>query len=198
MEKSVDYLIIGQGLAGTCLAYKLLALGKTVILVDECKSTTSSRVAAGLYNPVVFKRLSNSWKANELIPAMQAFYKHAEELTGKVFLHNKYMLKLFANTEERLFWQKKQQEGNTYLSADVRLFKNKGFTKEQECAYVNHSGYLDTIAFLDSSRTYFTSQRAFVHDQFQYTDLVVEASYVQWKKYKATKVVFCEGLRASQ
>ena len=62
VSRDVDHLVIGQGIAGTVLAQTLLQQGKTVLVVDDASLSQASKVAAGLYNPVVFKRLVKSWE----------------------------------------------------------------------------------------------------------------------------------------
>ena len=80
--KTANYIIVGQGLAGTILAQTLLQEGKSIIVIDELGFSNASRIAAGLYNPVVFKRLVKSWLADNLLPFMDEFYQEAEKLLG--------------------------------------------------------------------------------------------------------------------
>jgi len=54
---NTDFLIIGQGLAGSLLAWTLLQQQQTVVLVDSQDPQGASQVAAGLVNPVVGQRL---------------------------------------------------------------------------------------------------------------------------------------------
>ncbi|QLH32628.1 MAG: FAD-binding protein [Cyclobacteriaceae bacterium] len=35
----IDYLIVGQGLAGSCLAWQLVQRGKRVIVIDKPEKT---------------------------------------------------------------------------------------------------------------------------------------------------------------
>jgi len=51
----VDFLIVGQGLAGSLMAWELMQRGKTVLIVDNGLEN-ASRVAAGLINPVTGMR----------------------------------------------------------------------------------------------------------------------------------------------
>ena len=48
----VDFLIVGQGLAGSLLAKELLRRGRTVHVVDDRWKSSSSQVAAGLMTPL--------------------------------------------------------------------------------------------------------------------------------------------------
>jgi glycine/D-amino acid oxidase-like deaminating enzyme len=47
-----DYLLIGHGLAGATLARELRGRGHRVLVYDEPRPDSASRVAAGLMNPV--------------------------------------------------------------------------------------------------------------------------------------------------
>ena len=82
----VDYLIVGQGLAGTTLAFHLLKSNKKIFILDDCDSTSSSRVAAGLFNPITGKRNVKTWKADILFPYMKNFYRELEDFLGIKFL----------------------------------------------------------------------------------------------------------------
>jgi len=88
----VDYLLIGQGLAGTVLSQRLIRAGKKVRIIDNAKANRSSRVAAGLYNPITGKRLVKTWNADKLFPEIAPFYLGMEEEVGKKFLYQKPIL----------------------------------------------------------------------------------------------------------
>ncbi|MEM9022389.1 MAG: FAD-dependent oxidoreductase, partial [Bacteroidota bacterium] len=61
--RSVDYLIIGQGLAGSVLAHTMRQHQLQVMVVDRPREGGASRVAAGVVNPVSLRRLTKSWRA---------------------------------------------------------------------------------------------------------------------------------------
>src|SRR3954463_6277972 len=120
MNKRYNYIIIGQGIAGTVLAHTLLSEGKTVLIIDEGMEHSTSAIAAGLYNPVVFKRLVKSWMADELIPVMDEFYTDAEQLLNTSFYFNKQIVKPFAEEQEKTLWIKKTGEAvGSYLGKTI-------------------------------------------------------------------------------
>jgi UDP-galactopyranose mutase len=55
----IDYLIIGSGLAG--IGFSALQHNKSILVLDD-NSQSSSRIAGGLYNPVILKRFSEVWQ----------------------------------------------------------------------------------------------------------------------------------------
>src|SRR6188768_1512417 len=96
-----EFVIVGQGLAGTALAWALLRRGRRVLVIDREGGGSSSRVAAGLITPVTGKRLAKSWRWDELYPAAVAFYRAIEAETRSAFFHQRPALRLFANEAER-------------------------------------------------------------------------------------------------
>ena len=66
--KSVDYIIVGQGLAGTLLAHDLIEQGHTLVVIDKDLKASASKVAAGLFNPVSMKRCIPTWNASIFLP----------------------------------------------------------------------------------------------------------------------------------
>ena len=55
--KEVDYIIVGLGLAGIAFAEHCERANKRFVVFDQ-GGDGASRVAAGLYNPVILKRYS--------------------------------------------------------------------------------------------------------------------------------------------
>ncbi len=76
----VDYLIAGQGIAGTLLSYSLLQAGQRVLVIDEYKPNSASRIAAGVINPVSGRRFEMAWMYEQLYPFALQTYRHLEEL----------------------------------------------------------------------------------------------------------------------
>ncbi|HIV04190.1 MAG TPA: FAD-binding oxidoreductase, partial [Candidatus Spyradosoma merdigallinarum] len=50
-EDALDFVVVGQGLAGTLLALELEKRGRRVLVVDDGWKTAASRAAAGVLNP---------------------------------------------------------------------------------------------------------------------------------------------------
>lgn len=102
-------LIFGAGLAGTCLAHRLLSKGIEVKIVDN-GSNHSSAVAAGMVNPMVFRRMNKSWRLDEFLPEAQAFYLEIEQLLQTKFYHPIVIRRFFSSDEERESWQSRSQD----------------------------------------------------------------------------------------
>ena len=200
MSKKVDYIIVGQGLAGSILALTLLKSGKLVIVIDDAKVNTASKVAAGLYNPVVFKRLVKSWMADDLLPYMDAFYPEMEKLLGSEFYFSKRILTPFAEEQEKTLWQKKTEEGiGKYLNEAIYYEDLNGIVfNPLGISEVMHAGNLDTVQFLTSCKKYFTKTNIFIEEVFDYSQISMIENTVCYKDISATKIIFCEGYKATE
>ncbi|MCE3279085.1 MAG: FAD-dependent oxidoreductase [Bacteroidetes bacterium] len=195
-----DYIIVGQGLAGTVLALTFMKEGMSVMIIDDLPQSSASKIAAGLYNPVVFKRLVKSWMADDLIPFMDKFYGEAESLLNTEFYNKKKIVKLFAEENEREFWLKKSKENvGKYLSKDI-------YDNFLECivnaplgaSEVIEAGNLNTGLFLNSSREYFKTNDAFIAERFDYGQLKISDDHVSYQGVMASKIIFCEGYKVSE
>jgi glycine oxidase len=199
MNKKFNYMIVGQGIAGTVLAHTLLKEGRSVLIIDEGMEHSTSAIAAGLYNPVVFKRLVKSWLADELIPFMDVFYKEAEQLLNKQFYFKKQIVKLFADEAEKTFWLKKsQEEVGSYLSKTIDThFLKEWIDNPYGSAEVSAAGNLDTRTFLNAFRNYFIQRQCILQDKFEYGDLGISEKGVSYRNHDADKLIFCEGYKTT-
>jgi glycine oxidase len=196
-----DYLIVGQGIAGTVLTHTLIKQGKKVLVIDEWDHSASSKVAAGLYNPIVFKRLTKSWMIDELLPAAENFYIELEQVLGEQFFYKKKIVKLFAEKNEKDFWLKKAKEAGLkmYLSETAEEnFYPDAINSTNGAAIVKQAGNVDVKKMLILFRTHLKKQNALLEEKFSYNDIILNADGIEYKDRHAKKIIFCEGFRATE
>jgi glycine oxidase len=200
MSNSRDYIIVGQGIAGTVMAHTLMKKGLSVLIIDDPSLSSASRVAAGLFNPVVFKRLSKSWMIDELLPVMDRFYPAAEQLLNIHFYYKKHIVKLFAEDNEKEFWLRKCDEPvGHYLQRTIQPEFLPGIVNAPlGAAEVQHGGNVNVIAFLDASRDYFAGRKALLEEKFDHRELDIAEEGISYKGISAKKVIFCEGRVATE
>jgi glycine oxidase len=193
-----DHIIVGQGIAGTVLALAMLKRGKKIVVIDDDHASRTSLVAAGLVNPVVFKRLSETWKAGELIPEARRFYKEAEKLLGKTFYHDRELLKVFTAEEEKEQWKKAAAGLEQYISAEIIPdYFTDIINNPLGCAEVKQGAYLDTMIFLAAAKEYFISKEVFRQEAFVVDALKVDKDKISYKDITARSIIFCEGHRTT-
>lgn len=99
-ENEKNILIIGAGLAGLSLAYQLKKKGHSILLLDKGENF-SSTIAAGMVNPMVFRRMNKSWRLDEFMPIAIEFYKELELLLKVKFYHPVPIYRCFSSQQEK-------------------------------------------------------------------------------------------------
>lgn len=194
-----DYLIVGQGIAGTVLAHELLAANKQVLIVNDPSVSSASKVAAGLYNPVVFKRLAPSWNVDIYLPSANDFFGDLEKKLNAKFWHKKNIVRFFTEQQEVNLWNKKLSDKsvNDYLTAVVNgSYAQDYIVNSMAYAKVIQGGYLDMDSFLSSSEKYFSELNILSKEKVDYAKFSIVANGVIYGKVNAKGVVFCEGAKA--
>ena len=155
INKTINFLIVGQGIAGTTLVHKLYENGKSVHLIDNKHQSSSSLIAAGVIHPMSFKRVVLSWKADALIPLAKAYYNSFEaNFKTKVF-HELNMTRVFSSMEEQNNWQGRMAD-----------YPMKDFIEDNEWSLdfpfgsgkVNMAGRLDVALYLGRSNEFFKEE----------------------------------------
>ncbi len=199
--KQFDFLIVGQGLAGTALAWTLLGRGYRVLVMDRCEQITSSKIAAGLITPITGLRLVVSWRLDEFLPFATRFYRSVEQETDSQFFAMKPMLRLFSSEQEQ---EQYRQRSQTHFPELVSVPEPLADADDFEIAqggFEMTGAQLDVPTYLDASRLYFENQNGFLEaDVDPVNDLEFLPEKVRLPRWnlEAKKVIFCEGLRSQQ
>lgn len=152
--KAARWTIVGQGLAGTCLAWEFWRRGEAFEILDR-EHGGSSRVAAGLVNPVTGKNFEPSRNIAGFLPEALEFYHSIEQTLGRKLWHPFPVLRLAESEKE---WDKMRAKASTpevarWISAGPMAVD--GWLGGIE---LTGGGRLDTRAFLDGSREFFLNR----------------------------------------
>lgn len=191
---NADFIIVGQGIAGTVLAHRLEEYKQRVVVISHPSLSASSAVAAGIWNPIVFKRLTKSWMADEILPELHAFYGSCGHKLHQNFLSERAIIKPFTEAQEATLWQKKSAEGNQYL--DGKIYSDFDLSEKDHAtrySKVLEAGNLHMQEFLERSREYFISGESYLEDNFEFESLSTTPDGVSYKHIRARYIVFCEG-----
>ena len=193
MEK-IDFIVVGQGLAGSILALALLKQHKSVLVIDDAEMSQCSRVAAGIYNPIVFKRLTQSWMADKTLPAMFEFFKEAEKLFNTKLIHQTKIVRVFASEQEEILWKKKAvNELSDFIDPKIHTAEHEYAFLNNKYGSVTEAGFIDVPTFLEQTKTYLKQHTSYVNGTFSYKDVVINEDGIQYKSYSCDKLIFCEG-----
>lgn len=190
----IDYLIIGSGLAGISFAEIALRNDKSIFVLDN-NSQNSSKIAGGLYNPVILKRFSEVWQAQEQLTLMNEFYAFLEEkLNCKVDFKSPILRKFFSVEEQNNWFGASDKVALApFLSTQLISKKYIGIDSPYGYGEVLQTGYVDTALLLNKYREYLKQNSLFQEEAFDYDALKIESNSIQYKNIQAKHIIFAEG-----
>jgi len=194
-----DFLIVGQGLAGSLLAWRLQQRGKRVLVLDDGHRTASSKVAAGLINPLAGMRFNHSPHVHEWLQAVEVLYGEIEAVAGKPFLHWQPMVRLFRSPEQVRFFERRSADPEDRDLLDGRFAPEAS----GEPVHAPHGGFiqkrtghLDLPALLAFLAGWLREQGALEQHSVEFDEIQPGDRGVTLGSLTAHHLVFCDGYRA--
>jgi glycine/D-amino acid oxidase-like deaminating enzyme len=195
--KQFDYIIVGQGLAGTILAYTLLNAGQKVIIIDNDTEMTASKIAAGVINPVTGRRIVKSWRVEALLPVAKSIYQAIEQRFDFSIFRPTTICKAIRTVEEENEWLLRSgypaYQAYCAPTADVSSFKDKIYNFHAYGAILQ-AAQVNVPNLILFFKKHFSEKEILLKEAFDYDDLEILEKEVHYRGYlKASKIIFCEG-----
>ena len=191
-----DFLIIGQGLAGSILAYELINRGQRVLVLDNDHSGSASNVAAGIINPITGHRLNLSNNFVQLYTRAKEFYASFETKFGTPIFTEIDQVRLIKNPGQADYFSKRlaQHEYQDFLqkSLDSHLFKKCPFGT----ASIKQTAIVDTKLLLKKIQAWLIDHNSYQTLRLDYSTLKFKESNIQYEHINAKNIIFCEGYQA--
>lgn len=152
-------LIVGQGVAGTLLAWECERAGIEFEIADAGHAGAASRVGAGIINPITGQRIVKSWRVDELIGPAEATYRKLEDALGVAVLRRMRVRRHFRSAEERSVFAAKARRGE--LAPFVRSEDAGGTTTGAEAGegfWVEPAFHVDLPALIAAARRRWRTQ----------------------------------------
>lgn len=195
-DMEIDFLIIGQGLAGSAMGYLLQKEGYRVLLFDTPDQNQSSRIAAGLYNPVTGRKMVKTWMGEIIFPQIEPFYRELEGQTGKRFLNSEKIYRPFLSIEEQNEWMGHSSD------PEIQRFVEAIFTESQYKelkdpfggVLLRMAGWLNINKLLEGMAAFFGDN--LVLEPFDENLLEKTALGWNYQDIQAKNLIYCNGLGA--
>ncbi len=197
VHEEVDFIIVGQGIAGTALSWELQKIGARVLVFDHTNPQSSSRVAAGLYNPITGRNMVKTWKADQLFPVIEPFYLELDELLKIHSLHPTGIYRPFFTNEECNDWQSKMSapEYAPYIaSVESQSIAVAGINDPLGGIKLRKAGYVDLSRLLDGYKKWLNAKGIYRNHLFKSDNLELLSDGAVYGEYKAAKVIYCRGM----
>ena len=201
---SKQIVILGGGLAGSLLAFRLLTSGQQVTLIDDGAPASASRVAAGLFNVVTGRFGAKTWMADTLLDKLNAFFTNK---TLTAYLHAVHYQKIYRPFKEVAEYNKWTSKAKNPEYAPLVRFREQPYRED-----VLHNpfggidilpcGWVDTKVLLTDLLAWFRTQPNFSYypQEVAYRQIEVSKKSIHLAGCQISfdHLVFCEGYRASQ
>lgn len=199
-NKNYDYFIVGQGIAGTLLAYRLINLGKSVLVIDDKWTYSSSTVAAGIINPITGKNFVLSWRYRDFNPvAMSTYVELGEKLGGKYLIHQP-IIRTLDSIEGENAWSTKAIDPlfDDLIAKEADNSEWKKISKHNGAfAEIKSGCRIDFMQLLKDFKHYLCENNSYFEACFTYESLdFSNKDYIKYGDFSAKEVVFCEGVKA--
>lgn len=187
-------VVVGRGLAGALVAWKFHERGCEVEWWGD-GSPSASQVAAGMFNPVSFRRIVEVWNAAEHLEIMHetmASIEGALGLKGQL-VHNVPVAKVFANEAYRTDWDARwdEEHGVCQWASRGEDLEDAGLTSLEGPAglgRVHASGWVNVPRLLAGLEAWFSTRGTLVDRPWSVADGLPEG---------AAAVVDCRGVGAA-
>jgi len=193
-----EFLIIGQGLCGTWLSYWLHKAKRSFLVIDNNQLGTSSRIAAGIINPVTGRRLVKAWMIDELLPGIKKSYTELGNDLNITAISHRNIIDFFPDPFMKESFLKRVFENCGYLHlSENPLSFHTYFNYEFGYGEIGpaYTAHLETI--LPAWNAYLKLNNCLIEEDFVLSGLEVSEKEIRYKDIKTEKLIFCDGAAIS-
>lgn len=191
--RKTNTIIVGQGIAGSLVAYMLYRNKIPFVVIDPGNSNTSSKVAAGMFTPVSGKRKTIHPITLEQIPYAIAIYREIEQWLGIDMLHLQHIYQVYHSADEKNDLEARL--ANKVFAEYIITNPNAepGILQEQGVFEITHSGWLDCGLFINEVGQWLKTNDALIEAEFMHRDMKFNEAYMEYQGITCNQVIFCEG-----
>jgi len=190
------YLIIGQGLAGTILSYKLTQRGIPHKVLDNHHKSAATLGAAGIINPVTGRRYVKSWMIDELLPAALSTYAELGKLLDIDLLKESPIVRTFDDQSQANHWNEStSRPGYAPYVAEAENPYAAYTQKPFAYGIIKQACQVDVALMITAYREYLLNKELLIIGGLDHQDLSYDAENYNVAGDKFDHIIFCEGYK---
>lgn len=193
--KKLDYIIVGFGIAGMSCCEHLLRSGKDFMVLDH-PFQSATMTAGGIVNPVVLKRFTAVWKAQEFLEYATTFYRELEKKIASNFISETNIFRVFASYEEQNQWlvAGDKKELSSFLSTEIYSDPTTNWNHTFGYGKVHQAFQIDTKQLFRDFARHLSNLQYYRREVFDYKKLEVSDQEICYGDLMAQKIIFSEGV----
>ncbi|MFK8056730.1 MAG: NAD(P)/FAD-dependent oxidoreductase [Saprospiraceae bacterium] len=191
-----DVLILGQGLTGSLLSYRLSKAGVEHLVVDRGHVRSSSVAAAGIVNPVTGRRFVKTWHIDELLQGLEV-YKELEELLN-VTLHKELIVyRDLTETSALNQWDmRRTDDAYAPFMGQPKRDLDLGVQVPAIVGPTLRAAQVNLREFIRAYRILLQENESLIEEEHAVDDAIFEDGFWRIGRFAARRIVDCTGAEA--
>lgn len=194
-----DFIIVGQGIAGSLLSWFLIKENQKVLVIDNYNPSSASNIASGISNPITGRRFVKTWLADDILPFAERTYREFEQRFKQNFFYPLSIVRLFDSVKAQNDWSARcaSAEYAAYLKNEKVIYFDPEKVKNDFGGFeIDGGSKLEIEKFLSLYRSYLKQEKVLLEETFSFDELKTENDSVSFKNIRARRIIFCEGASA--
>lgn len=188
-------LIVGQGVAGTIVAEKLMSRGETVCVIDHRNPFNATQASSAVINPITGRRLVKTWLFDDLMQSARAYYEYLEGALKKNLIIDQAILRVFQNAQEQNdFYGKMSEEKFQAHLSEAKIEEEKDLLhNDWGQGMIKTACRIEAQAIVEHFKSKWQSSGILKEWSFDYSQEIKDGDAVEMDGTHFERVIFCEG-----
>ncbi|MEO8150718.1 MAG: FAD-binding oxidoreductase [Bacteroidia bacterium] len=197
-QSHFDFIIVGQGIAGTMLAHFLTENGKSVFVIDKHNPSSSSNIAAGIIHPITGRRLVKTWLFDEAYPFARSAYSTLEKFFSEQFFKEIPIIEIYTSIKNKNDWMERSTSPGyeNLIGDELPPHFNPSIEAPFGAIKLKSTGFLFIKKLIEHYRKILKEKNQLLEEEFNFSELRLEQQKVFYGNIEADKIIFCEGYYA--
>lgn len=198
-NKVYDYLIVGQGMAGTLLSWFLRKKNRSFYMVDNGHHQAASKIAAGIINPITGRKYVKSWRIEQFLPVARETYSELSTFLSKNVAHEKKIFRGLYSIQDENTWEARKSDpiAGQYIANSPNTEEYEGKINGILSYGVLEGGMqVQFPKIIKHYRNWLEDENRVLEEKFDYSELKIREEGIVYKGIHAKQIVFAEGYQS--